>query len=136
MKIVALDIGDKWVGTAISDYLKITCRPYKTVEAKDLHSFIKTILAEEQISTIVVGHPKTLRGTESEQTHKVVQTKEELEKIFPQASWVLWDEKFSSQYAAKLKSARSKKEKVESHSIAAAFILKTYLDHLQFMANM
>ena len=32
MKILALDLGEKWIGTAISDALKITCKPYRTIE--------------------------------------------------------------------------------------------------------
>lgn len=129
MKIVALDIGDVWTGSAISDALGMLARPYQTTESKHLETFLTTLFAQEEISTVVIGNPTTMRGTMSEQTNKVVATKEALEKLFPTVTWVLWDERLSSKRADNLKHAKNKEEKRQSHSIAAAFILTSYLDY-------
>jgi len=134
MKILSLDLGDKWVGSALSDPLGITCKPYQTVERENLEQFLKEVLAQEDISTVVVGYPQTLSGTQSEQTKKIVALKEKLEQQFKEVAgktiqWILWDERLSSKRAEKLKRVTTKEEKRQSHSVAAAFILQSYLDH-------
>jgi putative Holliday junction resolvase len=133
MKTLALDIGDHWTGVAISDPLGIISRPYETVETKNLNKFLTETISKETIGTIVVGYPKTLRGTESEQTKKIVQHAEELKHLFPNINWVLWDERLTSKQAAKIKQAKTKEQKKKSHALAAAIILNTYLEfqHLQ-----
>jgi putative Holliday junction resolvase len=135
MKILSLDIGDVWTGTAISDSLKMFARPYKTVETKILKEFLTTLFAQEPISMVLVGHPTTLRGTKSEQTLRVEKLKEELEQQFPNIEWLLWDERYTSQLAQELKRPRSKEEKNFSHSVAAAYILSTYLDGLNIASD-
>lgn len=127
MKTVALDVGDVWTGSAISDELGITARPYQTVKSPDLISFLHNLIETEPIGTIVVGYPKTMGGTESEQTKKVVARKNELEGLFPQVTWVLWDERLSSKQASGLKKTKTKDDKIASHSVAAAIILTSYL---------
>ena len=76
MKTLALDLGDRWVGSAISDALGITCRPYKTADAKDLYSFIEEVIQEEDIEQIIVGCPQTFSDTQSDQTKKIILQKE------------------------------------------------------------
>lgn len=129
MKIVALDLGDQWVGVAISDASRILARPYTTVAHKELVPFLEKLFTQEKISIIVVGYPKTLGGTESAQTKKVVAEKETLEQQFSIQEWVLWDERLTSKQAAAL--GKSDK-KLELHAKAAALILDSYLMHLQF----
>lgn len=130
MKKAALDLGNVWTGVAISDPLNLFASPYKTIPTKELESFLQTFIQEESIDTILVGLPITMKGTESEQTKLTIQTKERLEKQFPQVSWRLIDERLSSKHADQLKRAKTKEEKIQSHSIAAAFILKAYLQFL------
>lgn len=127
MKIVALDLGDVWTGSAISDELGITARPYETVKTTELIPFLDNLIKNESISTIVVGYPKTMGGTQSDQTKKVVSKKEELQKRFPGITWALWDERLSSKQAAGIKKTKSKEDKIASHSVAAAIILTGYL---------
>lgn len=127
MKTLALDLGDAWIGTAISDELGITARPYRTIKPKELTEFIETITKSESIKTIVVGYPKTMRGTESEQTKKIVAQKEALQARFPDITWILWDERLSSKQAAGIKPIKNKEDKIAAHSIAAALILTSYL---------
>src|SRR5579872_7352983 len=99
-KILALDLGDQWVGSALSDVTKLLARPYKTVPQKELQSFLREILTKESLETIVMGHPRTMRGTASAQTISTEQTFKLLQEQFPQIVWVLWDERLSSKRAA------------------------------------
>lgn len=128
-RIFALDIGDVWTGTALSDSLGLIARPYKTVKTAQLEEFLKQVLTEESIEAIVVGYPRTLRGTISEQTRKVLQVKEQLEQKFTMVRWVLWDERLTSKRAEQLKRKFTKRAKYDSHSLAATFILDSYLEY-------
>ena len=132
MKVLALDIGDRWVGIAISDPLGILPRPYDTVKATELFTFLEKIIPKERISTIVVGLPTTLRGTESEQTKKVIATAETLKKLFPTIEWKMWDERLTSKQAAGIKPTKTKEDKLHSHAIAAAIFLSSYLEYKRF----
>ncbi len=139
MKILALDLGDVWVGAALSDALKITCKPYTTVKIQETATFLADILQKEPIHIIVVGYPKTVgSGGHSEQTKKIIAQKEVLQAQFGECknmpiTWILWDERFSSKRASDLhKGQQTKEDKIKSHAIAASFILQSYLDHLAF----
>ena len=132
MKILALDIGDRWTGVAISDPLGILPRPYDTAKTVDLDAFLEKTILQERIAIIVVGLPTTLRGTESDQTKKVIAMTDELKIKFPAIEWKLWDERFTSKQAAGIKSIKTKDDKLRSHAIAAALILSTYLDYRRF----
>jgi putative holliday junction resolvase len=130
MKCLGLDIGDVWTGIALSDALGITVRPYATVLTKDLSDELLTLFKQELINTVVVGYPKTMRGTESDQTRKSRALKEKLHAQFPEKKWVLWDERLSSKHAQKIKRGTDKETKLTIHAIAAALILETYLQYL------
>ena len=140
MKALGLDLGDRWVGTALSDGMKMTCKPYETVDLEALDPFLEKILAAEPISVVVVGYPKTFSGGESAQTNKIVALKNSLEARFTEVHgraiiWLLWDERLSSKRAIDVQHGSSSAEaKKRSHSIAAAFILQSYLDNLAFHA--
>jgi len=134
MKILALDIGDVWTGTAISDPLGIIAKPYKTVTTKALIGALNTINVQEKDSLIVIWWPKTMRGTISEQTKKTEEVAEHLKYAYPNVQWILWDERLSSKRADSLKKLKSKEEKIASHSIAAAFILSSYLESLRLFS--
>ncbi|MBI2775390.1 Holliday junction resolvase RuvX [Candidatus Dependentiae bacterium] len=135
MKLLALDLGDQWTGIAISDSLLYTAKPDQAVATTALNKTLIQIIAKESIKTIIIGLPITLRARESEQTTKVRVMKEKLEKTFPEISFILWDERLTSKQAAELKPVRNKEEKLHRHAIAAAFILQSYLDYLQYQKN-
>ena len=135
MKILALDIGDRWVGVAISDPLGILPRPYDTIKTAELFTSLANIIEKECISTIVVGLPTTLRGTESDQTKKVISLTEDLKKLFPTIEWKMWDERLTSKQASKFKSTKTKEDKLRSHAIAAAIFLSAYLEYKRFCEN-
>ena len=126
------------MGSALSDGLGITCKPYKTVQLEQLEAFLSDVLKKERIRTVVVGYPRTFSGGESTQTVKIVGQKQVLEQQFGQVdgqsvTWILWDERLSSKRASDVQQKATMAEaKQKSHSIAAAFILQSYLDNLAF----
>ncbi len=134
-KILALDPGDKHVGTALSDSMQFFAHPYETVSADKLIEFLTKIINQEKLDTIVIGYPKTLKNTESQQTLKIKVLYDQLVATFPQIKFVLWDERLTSKSAAKYVNSRDKVDKLRAHSIAAAIILETYLDHLRFLSE-
>jgi putative Holliday junction resolvase len=135
MKIAALDLGDKWTGIALSDPSMFFAYPYKTIETKDIIKTIQQIIDHEELTEIVVGYAQTMKGTHSAQTETIIKQKELLEKQFPQLLWHLWDERMTSQQAAKLKKTKTKEQKLQLHSIAAAIILQMFLDFRAMQKN-
>ena len=139
-KKLSLDLGDVWIGSAISDGLGITCRPYRTIKLEELPDFLQETLSNGEIDTVVVGHPITASGTISEQTKKVESLFYNLQDRFKHVGdhtikWVLHDERFSTKRARDIlglgKRKKASKELSEKeHSVAAAFILQNYLDRI------
>ena len=136
-KILGLDLGDAWVGIALSDFLKITAKPVKTSPSAQFDAALLSLLAQEPIESIVVGLPVTVGGgADSEQTKKIRAEAQRLESLakeqgFTEVRWVLWDERLSSKRAAALsKGPQSKEQKLMEHAKAAAFVLQNYLDYL------
>lgn len=135
MKILALDLGDQWTGVAISDPLHILARPLTTIHTKDLTEFITKIIHEEHISTIVLGYPKTLKGKESEQTHKIKAMGAHLQTLFPTITWVWWDERLTSKQAEHIVRPKTKEAKLSTHAVAAALLLMGYLESLALQSD-
>lgn len=142
MKILGLDVGDKWVGVALSDGLGISCKPFETISHDKLSTYLRRIIPQENITTVVIGNPITMQGKESAQTKKVILLKEALASELSQVNgqtilWELWDERLSSKRAQALqkKGDYSKEAKRKEHAIAAAFILQGYLDNKAFQSS-
>jgi putative holliday junction resolvase len=110
-------------------------RPYSTIKSTELFTSLEKIIDKERISTIVVGLPTTLRGTESDQTKKVIALTEDLKKLFPTIEWKMWDERLTSKQASTITSTKTKEDKLRSHAIAAAIFLSSYLEYKRFHEN-
>lgn len=76
-----------------------------------------------------MGYPLTMKGTASEQTHKVQAQYDILSKHFSQIDWHLWDERFSSKQAASMGTRKNKEERLREQARTAAVILSSYLDY-------
>ena len=75
MRKIALDVGDKTIGVAVSDELMLTAQGVTTIERigirKDCGRVIDYI-KEYCCDTVVVGLPLKLDGTDSPQTKRFV----------------------------------------------------------------
>lgn len=128
-KTLALDVGDTWTGSALSDSVGITAQPYKTVKTAELIPFLQQVIIDQKIKQVVIGYPQTMRGTQSEQTKKVIAFKEKLEEQFTDINWLFWDERLSSKRAATAINTKKIEERIKAHSIAAAYILSSFLEN-------
>ena len=84
-KILGLDVGDVWIGVAISDALMLTAQPLMTIKResnKIAYDKIHDILKENNVEKIVVGLPKNMNNTIGPQSEKVMKFAEKLKNKF------------------------------------------------------
>ncbi len=86
MRILGLDFGSKTVGVAVSDGLLLTAQGVETIERKDESKLRKTcarieeLIAEYEVTEIVLGLPKNMNNTEGERVEKTKAFGEMLER--------------------------------------------------------
>ena len=138
-RILGLDFGSKTVGVAVSDPLFLTAQGVEIIrrekESKLRKTFarISALIDEYEISSIVLGYPKNLNGTEGDRCEKTNAFKEELEKKFS-LPVILWDERLTTVAADNImmeSGIRRENRKEYVDEIAAMLILQGYLDSLQ-----
>ncbi|MFR1723141.1 Holliday junction resolvase RuvX [Emergencia timonensis] len=141
MRIIALDVGDKTVGIALSDALGITAQGLMTLERVGIRKDTGRILdlvKEYECDTIVIGLPKKLDGSDSIQTEKVYEFRTMLENKMRSTGMkgvdVVWqDERLTTVMAEKVLieadvSRKKRKEVIDKQ--AAVLIMQGYLDTL------
>lgn len=139
MRKIALDVGDKTVGIALSDALGITAQGLMTLERVGIRKDTGKILdlvREYQCDTIVIGLPKKLDGTDSIQTEKVYEFRTMLENKMRSTGMknikVEWqDERLTTVMAEKVlieADVSRKKRKQVIDKQAAVLIMQSYLD--------
>jgi putative Holliday junction resolvase len=130
-KIVAIDFGLKRTGLAMTDEKAIIASPLTTVESSSLMDFLMQLTSKEAISTIVIGFPTRLDGSDTHITENVRLLKGALEKQFPSIAIALQDERFSSSRAMETIHLAGKKKQMKEKSLvdklAATLILQDYL---------
>jgi putative Holliday junction resolvase len=130
--VLALDLGEKLVGVAISDERLITTdrlAPLKRASWKKLLQDVRDLVEGFDAQTIVVGLPLNMDGTEGEAAQKVRQLAFNLARSIPQPVY-LQDERLTSVEAAEnLKAEGVKPEDVPAliDGAAAALILRDFL---------
>ncbi|MBC8266155.1 MAG: Holliday junction resolvase RuvX [Flavobacteriales bacterium] len=132
-KALGIDFGKKRIGLAISDSLQIIASALCTVDTSDFFTFIKDLLAKEEIDCFVVGEPKNLDGTPTDSTQITQNFVKKLSKKYPQIPIKRIDERFTSKIAKQsILDAGIKKIKRRDKSlvdkVSAAIILQSYLD--------
>lgn len=125
-RIVALDVGDRWIGVAHSDPLQIIAIPYATWEFEKFDSLFSAYLLKNNIKLVIIGLPKTMQGKNSIQTNKILKWYEEVKIRFNHIFFSLQDERLSSQFAKKIL-FDNKSKKNSDHTVAASIILENFL---------
>jgi putative Holliday junction resolvase len=133
-RVLAIDLGTKRTGLAVTDPLKILANPLETIESGQLINYLKTYCTKEDVEAIVLGLPTRLNGQDNEMTPRVMKLKGELEKTFPEKKIILVDERFTSKMAMQSMIAMGSKKKDRKEKagnldkVSAAIILQSYLE--------
>lgn len=125
---MALDYGEKRIGIAVSDPLGIIATGLTSVP--DLTELKKVLDQYHDVTAIIVGLPKTLKGELGISAQKVLEFIDQLKQVCLLPIKIL-DERLTTVEAEKSLLAtglsRAKRKKVIDQS-AAAVLLQSYLD--------
>lgn len=131
-RIVALDFGLKRTGIAITDEMNIIASGLTTVESAKLIPYLKTLIEQKNVGTIVLGEPKRLNNTDTHISQNVRLLFDVLTKEFPGISIQLHDERFTSKMASSAihasgisKSKQKNKELIDE--VSATILLQSYM---------
>lgn len=131
-RIIALDVGDRRIGIAVSDPLGITAQPIETYTrvgyGPDVRR-ISQIAAQYETTSILCGLPRNMDGTEGFQVEKVREFAKQLENAGFTVTF--YDERMTTMLAEDaLLEANMRREnrKKKVDMIAAVMILQSYLD--------
>jgi putative Holliday junction resolvase len=133
MRVLALDVGDKRIGVAISDPSQVLARSLKVIQRgsrREDFAAVVRLVEEHEVERVVVGYPRSLDGTVGEQAEKVERYAAGLAKALD-VPVLLWDERFSTVSAERLMreaGLRGRKKRARVDAVAAAVILQDYLD--------
>lgn len=110
-RILALDIGTKRIGVAVSDPLGITAKPLDYIKNDDnVFQNIKSLIESQNVSTVVIGLPITLKGLQGQQVEYTKEFAEKLKHYIPHINIVFIDERFTTSLAEKHLSQTKKKK--------------------------
>jgi len=132
-RILAIDYGQKRVGLAVTDELRMIAGALASIQTKDVIAYLKDYIAHEKVDCFVVGYPLTLKNQLSESGRFTEPFVKHLQKTFPNIAVERMDERFTSKMAtaAILESGARKKvrqDKALVDKVSAVIILQSYLE--------
>ena len=139
--MLAIDVGGRRIGLAVSDPSGTLARPLTTIAVKSAAEGVERVADEigrlarddDGLSSIVVGLPVRLDGSPSEQTTRVAAFIDAL-KARTSVPIVTADERLTSREAESRLSVHERDWRVRKAKLdaeAAAIILQEYLDRAQ-----
>lgn len=132
MRVLAIDLGTKNIGIAISDALGMTVRPIETIRRSNIESLIarvKFLVEDLEAEVVVVGLPLRMDGTLGD---AAAATMKFIEKLRAQLDVGVFtqDERLTSYEAEQMMIERGfskRKRLARSDEFAAMIILQDYL---------
>ncbi len=128
-KVMALDVGSKRIGVALSDYLQVIAVPHSCIQRKPEKEAIDNIIEiakENRVEKIVVGVPLNMDGTKGAQAEDCINFSQKLVGF----DIILEDERLTSEEAEERLRERKvdfRKNKGLVDMESACVILEQYL---------
>jgi putative Holliday junction resolvase len=138
MKYMALDVGDRRIGVAVSDESGTVVTPLAVIErGSKLDDFVRIadLMRERDANGLVVGQPLNDDGSVTPQAMRIQRYTAALVDALRsdglEFSLVFWDETLSSQRAQEIMIAagrKATKRRARIDAVAAAVFLQDYLE--------
>jgi putative Holliday junction resolvase len=132
-RIMALDVGSKRIGVAVSDPLGITAQGVDTIQRQNKRrdfEALRQVLEKYEVREIVVGLPLRLSGAEGTQSEKMRRFADDLRAHFG-LTVHLWDERWTSTEANRLLRETDLSIKKRGQAVdrmAAILILQSWME--------
>jgi putative Holliday junction resolvase len=132
-RVMALDVGSRRIGVAVSDPLGITAQGLETIQRQNKRldfAALGQLLTQYGVREIVVGLPLRLSGAEGTQSEKMRLFADELRKHFG-VTVHLWDERWTSTEANRLLRETDLSIKKRGQAVdrmAAILILQSWME--------
>ena len=139
MRILGLDYGSVTVGVAVSDALLLTAQGLEVIKRGQENKLRRTcarieeIVAEYDVTAIVLGFPKNMNNSEGARCEKTREFAAMLERRTG-LEVILWDERLTTVSSERVLiegKVRREHRKEYIDKIAAVLILQSYLDSRQ-----
>lgn len=134
-RVLALDLGKRRIGLAVSDELGLTAQGLPTLQrtnkAQDLEA-LSRVIRDRGVALVVVGLPLHMSGTEGRQANLAGQFSRTL-AAFAQVEVRMWDERLTTVEAGRVlkqSGVSRQKQKAAVDRLSAVLILQSYLDFL------
>ncbi len=135
-RILALDLGKRRIGLAISDELGLTAQGLQTLERRNMRTdlaLLDRLIKERSVSSILMGNPLQMRsGEEGRQASWVRDFGAALEKRTGRPVQY-WDERLTTVEASRVlrESGISIEKRARAvDQLSAVILLQSYLDYL------
>jgi putative Holliday junction resolvase len=136
VRVLALDVGERRVGVAVSDPLGMWARPLSVLVRRSREQDYQAIAAlvdEQEASLVIVGHPLEMHGEVGPQARRVERYAAGLAERLS-VPLILWDERLSTAEAERIlheagETSRQYRSRIDA--VAAAVILQSYLDAIE-----
>jgi putative holliday junction resolvase len=136
VRILALDVGEKRIGLAVSDPLGLTAQGLEVLTRKNLEADLARlteVAREWGVQKIVVGLPRHMDGRLGSAAPKILELAQTLGEALG-VEVVPWEERLTTAEAERVLiqadvSRRRRRQVIDQ--LAAVLILQNYLDHQQ-----
>ena len=135
MRILALDVGRRRIGLALSDEMGITAQGLANLQRVNWRTDLAELAAlalERGVGMFLVGNPLNMRGDEGTQAAWVREFAEGIEE-YTRIPVKLWDERWTTVIANRVLRESGiglEKRKAAVDRLSAVILLQSYLDTL------
>lgn len=137
-RILSIDYGNKRVGLAVTDPLKIIATRLTTVPAGEIWIFLADYFAREEVELVLVGYPKQLNNEPSEAIRYINPFLKKFQQVYVNMPLKLMDERFTSKMAFQTMidagvKKKDRQNKATIDGVSATIILQSYLEEQKYL---